>query len=44
MSIKEDVGLKIMKIVEDNGSSFAFPSRSLYFENISDFDIIAPKN
>ncbi len=27
---------KIMKIVEKNGSSFAFPSRSIYFENLND--------
>lgn len=31
--IKEDINVKIMQIVEENGSSFAFPSRSLYFEN-----------
>lgn len=32
LSIREDVNLKIMDIVERNGSSFAFPSRSIYFE------------
>jgi MscS family membrane protein len=31
--VRQDVLLKIMGIVEKNGSSFAFPSRSLYFEN-----------
>ncbi len=36
MDIKQDVGFKIMKIVEKNGSSFAFPSRSIYFENLND--------
>lgn len=33
MEIKEDINLKIMHIVESNGSSFAFPSRSIYIEN-----------
>ena len=32
LEIREDVNLKIMKIVEDNGSSFAFPSQSIYVE------------
>ncbi|HHB95223.1 MAG TPA: mechanosensitive ion channel family protein [Campylobacterales bacterium] len=34
MNIKEDVNIKIMKIVEDNGSSFAFPSQSVYIESM----------
>ncbi len=34
MDIKEDVNLKIMKIVEDNHSNFAFPSQSLYVESL----------
>jgi len=34
MDIKEDINLKIMKIVEDNQSSFAFPSQSLYIESL----------
>jgi MscS family membrane protein len=34
MNIKEDVNLKIMKIVEDNNSDFAFPSQSLYVESL----------
>ncbi len=33
MRVQEDTNLKIMKIVEDNGASFAFPSRSIYIEN-----------
>jgi MscS family membrane protein len=33
LSIKENVNLKIMKIVEDNDVAFAFPSQSLYLEN-----------
>ncbi len=32
LSIKEDINLKIIKIVEDNGCEFAFPSRSIYIE------------
>ncbi|MBT8347825.1 MAG: mechanosensitive ion channel family protein, partial [Sulfurovum sp.] len=32
LNIREDIHLKIMKIVEDNGSSFAFPSQSIYVE------------
>ncbi|SFV65558.1 Potassium efflux system KefA protein / Small-conductance mechanosensitive channel [hydrothermal vent metagenome] len=35
LAIKEDVNLKIMKIVEENNSSFAFPSQSLYIESIA---------
>jgi MscS family membrane protein len=34
MDIKENINLKIMKIIEDNNSDFAFPSQSLYLENI----------
>ncbi len=33
MRVQEDTNLKIMQIVENNGSSFAFPSRSLYINN-----------
>lgn len=33
MRIREDVHLKIMKIVEVNGAAFAFPSQSIYLEN-----------
>jgi MscS family membrane protein len=33
MRVREDVNLRIMHIVENNGASFAFPSRSLYIEN-----------
>lgn len=32
LEIRESVNLEIMKIVEDNGSSFAFPSQSIYIE------------
>jgi MscS family membrane protein len=34
MKIREDINLKIMKIVEKNGSSFAFPSQSIYVESM----------
>ena len=32
--IREDVHLQIMKIVEKNNSAFAFPSQSIYIENM----------
>jgi len=32
LRIKEDINLKIIDIVEKNGSAFAFPSNSIYFE------------
>lgn len=35
LDIREDVHLQIMKIVEDNHSSFAFPSQSIYVEQIA---------
>jgi MscS family membrane protein len=34
LDIREDIHLKIIKIVESNGSSFAFPSQSLYIESL----------
>lgn len=34
LEIREDIHLKIMKIVEENGSSFAFPSQSIYVERM----------
>jgi len=34
LEIREDINLQIMKIVEDNGSSFAFPSQSIYVESL----------
>jgi MscS family membrane protein len=33
MSIQEKINFEIMKIVENNNSNFAFPSRSIYLEN-----------
>ena len=36
LAVKQDVILKIMQIVQDNGLGFAFPSQSLYIENLKD--------
>lgn len=33
LQVKEDVNFKIMEILEQEGVSVAFPSRSIYFEN-----------
>jgi MscS family membrane protein len=38
LGIKENVNLKIMKIVEENNTAFAFPSQSLYLENMPKSD------
>jgi len=35
LNIREDIHFKIMKIVESNNSSFAFPSQSIYIEEVS---------
>ena len=35
MSVKEDINLQIMEIVEKNGSSFAFPTRTLHIGDSS---------
>lgn len=32
LSIREEIHINIMKIVEENGSDFAFPSQSIYIE------------
>ena len=34
LEIREDIHVKIMQIVEANGSGFAFPSQSIYVESI----------
>lgn len=34
LDIREDIHLKIMKIVEENNASFAFPSQSIYVEQM----------
>jgi len=33
LQVREDVNLKMMKIVEQNGAGFAFPSQSIYLES-----------
>jgi len=38
LDTREDVHFQIMKIVEKNGSSFAFPSQSIYVESIANTD------
>ncbi len=40
LSVREDVNLKIMKIVEDNGAGFAFPSQSVYVESMPKKEIL----
>jgi MscS family membrane protein len=34
LEILEDINIEIMRIVEKNGSSFAFPSQSVYVETL----------
>ena len=34
LDIREDIHLQIMKIVEENNTSFAFPSQSIYVESL----------
>jgi len=38
LEIREDIHLKIIKIVEENHSAFAFPSQSIYVENVPQSD------
>jgi len=40
LEIREDINLQIMKIVEDNGSSFAFPSQSIYVEQMPEKNVL----
>ncbi len=42
-AIKEEINYKIMEIVEEEGVSFAFPSRSVYFENKLETDLGVPE-
>jgi len=42
LEIKETLALKIKDIVEEHGSSFAFPSQSIYVENLSGDEIPFP--
>lgn len=34
LAVREDINLKMMKIVQENDASFAFPSQSLYIESM----------
>lgn len=40
LEIREDIQIKIMKIVEENGSSFAFPSQSIYIEQMPSENVL----
>ncbi len=40
LDIRENVNLEIMKIVENNGSSFAFPSQSIYVEQMPSENVL----
>jgi len=40
LNIREDVHLKIMKIVEENDAVFAFPSQSIYVEQVPDKNVL----
>jgi len=40
LSVREDINLKIMKIVEQNGAGFAFPSQSIYVESMPKNEMI----
>ncbi|MEA3455601.1 MAG: mechanosensitive ion channel family protein [Campylobacterota bacterium] len=40
LDIREDIHLKIIQIVEKNGSAFAFPSQSLYVENLPNENVL----
>ena len=42
LEIKERLAYEIKQIVEDSGSSFAFPSRSLYLETLPDAPEVFP--
>ncbi len=41
LQIREDINMKIIDIVHKNGSDFAFPSQSIYFENELDISKLA---
>lgn len=40
LAVREDINLKIMKIIEDNGAGFAFPSQSVYIESMPNDNMI----
>ncbi|WP_456433550.1 mechanosensitive ion channel family protein [Nitratifractor sp.] len=42
LEIREDVHIRIMEIVREHGSDFAFPSQSIYVEKLPDFFATVP--
>ncbi|WP_309498814.1 mechanosensitive ion channel domain-containing protein [Sulfurovum sp.] len=40
LTIQEEIHLKIMKIVEENNCSFAFPSQTLYVESLPEKTVL----
>jgi len=40
LQVREDINLKMMKIIEQNGAGFAFPSQSLYIESMPKNEMI----
>jgi len=40
LNIREDVHLKIMKVVEENDAAFAFPSQSIYVEQMPSENVL----
>jgi MscS family membrane protein len=40
LEVRENINLKIMKIVEQNGAAFAFPSQSVYVESMPKNEMI----
>ena len=43
LKIKQNLVFEIISVVSNNGSDFAFPSRSLYFENQSNKEVVQKK-
>lgn len=43
LEIKEQLALEIKKIVANNGTGFAYPSQSIYIENLPDNDQMKPE-
>lgn len=38
LKVREDVNFRIMQILEEEGVSIAFPTRSIYMENVQEDD------
>ena len=43
LTIKQNLVFEIISVVSNNGSDFAFPSRSLYFENQNNKEVVQKK-